>query len=42
MVSLHRIRGFEPDSIGLYPLLPHDDLLAKAGCEGLKGFGELG
>jgi hypothetical protein len=42
MVSLHWIRGLEPDSIGLYELVPDDDFLAKAGREGLKTFAQMG
>jgi hypothetical protein len=42
MVSLHRIRGLEPDSISLYELVPYDDVFAQGGSKGLKGFGQSG
>jgi hypothetical protein len=42
MVPVHELCGLEPDSIGIYELVPHDDVLLQAGCEGVKNFGQSG
>jgi hypothetical protein len=36
MVLVHGLRGLESDSIGIYELVPDDDVLAQAGREGMK------
>jgi hypothetical protein len=42
MVPVHGIRGLESDSIGIYELVPDDDVLAQAACEIVKTFGQSG
>jgi hypothetical protein len=42
MVSLHRVRSLESDSIGIYELVPDDDVFTQVGCEGVKTFGQSG
>jgi hypothetical protein len=42
MVPVHGIRGLESDSIGIYELVPDDDVFAQAGCEAVKIFRQSG
>jgi hypothetical protein len=42
MVPVHGLRGLEPDSIGIYELVPDDGVLAQAGGEGMKTLGHSG